>query len=52
MAASGLDAAWPAVFMATASCAEAAVDLMGLPYEFWSLALFAGLGAAGLMARR
>ncbi len=52
MAASGLDAAWPAVFMATASCAEAAVDLLGLPYEFWSLALFAGLGAAALVVMR
>jgi protein dithiol:quinone oxidoreductase len=35
-----LDALLPDVFQATASCAEAAVDLAGVPYEFWSLALF------------
>jgi protein dithiol:quinone oxidoreductase len=35
-----LDALLPSVFQATASCAEAAVDLIGVPYEFWSLALF------------
>jgi protein dithiol:quinone oxidoreductase len=30
-----------------ASCADAAVNLLGVPYEFWSLALFALLmGAA------
>ena len=30
----------PDVFSARASCADAAVDLLGVPYEFWSLALF------------
>ena len=30
----------PDVFQATATCADAAVDLVGVPYEFWSLALF------------
>lgn len=30
----------PGVFAPTASCAEAAVDLMGVPYAFWSLAVF------------
>jgi disulfide bond formation protein DsbB len=35
-----LDERWPEVFMATASCAEAKVNLAGLPYEFWSLILF------------
>lgn len=35
-----LDQAWPAMFLATASCAEAAALLAGLPYEFWSLAVF------------
>jgi disulfide bond formation protein DsbB len=35
-----LDALLPAVFQATASCADAAVDLFGLSYEFWSLGLF------------
>jgi protein dithiol:quinone oxidoreductase len=35
-----LDSLLPSVFQATASCAEAAVNLGGLPYEFWSLGLF------------
>jgi protein dithiol:quinone oxidoreductase len=39
-----LDERWPEVFMATASCADAKVDLAGLPYEFWSLMLFLLLG--------
>ena len=55
MAASGLDALWPEVFMATASCAEAKVNLLGLPYEFWSLGLFLLLAAAAArvaLARR
>ena len=32
---------WPAVFQVRGSCADAAVDLLGLPYEFWSLGVFA-----------
>jgi protein dithiol:quinone oxidoreductase len=47
--ATGLDQWLPQVFAAYASCAEAKVDLFGLPYEFWSGALFAGLA---LMAVR
>jgi disulfide bond formation protein DsbB len=35
-----LDALLPAVFQATANCAEAAINLFGVAYEFWSLALF------------
>lgn len=35
-----LDQLWPAGFTPTASCAEGAVRLLGLPYEFWSLGLF------------
>jgi disulfide bond formation protein DsbB len=45
-----LDALLPAVFAATASCADAAVQLLGLPYEYWSLALFSMLGLALAMA--
>ena len=41
-----LDALMPDVFQATANCAEAAVDLFGIPYEFWSLALFVAVEAA------
>ena len=45
-----LDALLPEVFQATASCADAAVDLAGVPYEFWSLALFTVVGALALLA--
>ncbi|HET7863614.1 MAG TPA: disulfide bond formation protein B [Burkholderiaceae bacterium] len=48
----GLDAALPAVFEARASCSEAAANLLGVPYEFWSLALFAVLAGAALIAVR
>ncbi len=48
----GLDSLWPDVFSARASCAEAAVKLLGVPYDFWSLALFALLGAALLRTQR
>ena len=41
-----LDSLVPDVFSARASCADAAVNLVGVPYEFWSLALFAALGVA------
>jgi disulfide bond formation protein DsbB len=50
--ATGLDGRFPEVFMAMASCAEAAVKLGGLPYEFWSLGLFVGLGATALAVLR
>jgi protein dithiol:quinone oxidoreductase len=43
-----LDALLPSVFQATASCADAAVDLAGIPYEFWSLALFVAIEAAAV----
>jgi disulfide bond formation protein DsbB len=48
-----LDALLPSVFQATASCADAAVDLLGLPYEFWSLGLFVliEIAALGLFLR-
>jgi protein dithiol:quinone oxidoreductase len=44
-----LDALLPPVFQATASCADAAVKLAGLPYEFWSLALFGLIEAAAIV---
>jgi disulfide bond formation protein DsbB len=43
-----LESALPFVFRIEASCADAAVDLLGMPYEFWSGALFA-LISAGLV---
>lgn len=48
----GLDARFPEVFVAYASCADAKVQLLGLPYEFFSLGLFALLGAAALQVVR
>ena len=44
----GLDGLWPAVFAAYASCADAAVKLVGLPYELYSLLLFALLAVLAL----
>ncbi|MCR5881532.1 disulfide bond formation protein B [Rhizobacter sp. J219] len=40
-----LDSLWPDVFLARASCADAAVTLMGISYDLWSLALFVVVGA-------
>lgn len=48
----GLDAAAPNVFMAMASCADAAVKILGVPFEFYSLALFIALGLAALQVLR
>ena len=49
----GLDGSLPEIFQPRASCADAAVKLLGVPYEFWSLALFVltGLLALRLLAR-
>ncbi len=47
-----LDSLWPDVFLARASCADAAVSMVGVPYEFWSLAMFVLLGAAGALLLR
>ncbi|WP_298824783.1 disulfide bond formation protein B [uncultured Piscinibacter sp.] len=48
----GLDKAWPDVFEVRASCADAAVDLLHVPYEFWSLALYVLLAVAAIAALR
>lgn len=48
----GLDKLLPAVFEVRASCADAAVDLLHLPYEFWSLGLYVFVAAAALWALR
>jgi disulfide bond formation protein DsbB len=47
-----LDSLLPDVFSARASCADAAVDLLGVPYEFWSLTLFILLGAGAVQVMR
>ena len=44
-----LDSLWPDVFSPRASCADAAVSLLGVPYDFWSLALFALMSMALLL---
>ena len=46
MTASGLPAWLPEVFEARASCADAAVDMLGVPYALWGLAVFVVIGAA------
>ena len=48
----GLDRRWPEVFAAYASCADAKAKLLGLPYEFYSLGLFALLALAALRVWR
>jgi disulfide bond formation protein DsbB len=49
----GLDTLVPGVFSARASCADAAVNLFGVPYDFWSLGLFvlAALAMIGVLGR-
>jgi protein dithiol:quinone oxidoreductase len=44
----GLDGSLPEIFQPRASCADAAVKLLGLPYEFWSLGLFVLLALLAL----
>lgn len=44
----GLDTRWPEVFEVRGSCADAAVNVLGVPFEFWSLALFALVGMVAL----
>ncbi len=48
ISAMALDERWPEVFSAYASCKDAAVNLLGVPFEFWSLALFAAIAMAAL----
>jgi disulfide bond formation protein DsbB len=42
----GVERLWPAVFQVTATCADAAVSVLGVPFEYWSLALFVLVAAA------
>jgi disulfide bond formation protein DsbB len=44
----GLDTWQPEVFEVRSSCADAAVSLLGVPFELWSLALFAVIAALAL----
>lgn len=52
MSTTGLDVLLPDVFGAWATCADAAVQLLGLPYEAWSLAVFVLLGAVAVRLLR
>ena len=45
-----LDSLLPDVFSPRASCADAAVNLLGVPYDFWSLALFVAIDAVLTLA--
>jgi disulfide bond formation protein DsbB len=50
-----LESLMPSLFQITGSCAEGAVSVLGVPFEFWSLALFVvvgGLAVSVLAARR
>ena len=47
-----LDSLWPEVFLPRASCSDAAVSLWGVPYDFWSLALFIVISLAGWQVMR
>jgi disulfide bond formation protein DsbB len=48
LAALGVEALAPWLFQVTATCADAAVSVLGVPYEYWSLALFVLLAIASL----
>ncbi len=43
-----LDERWPEVFTAYASCKDAAVKLLGLPFEAWSFLLYVAVSVAAL----
>jgi protein dithiol:quinone oxidoreductase len=47
-----LDELLPSVFEARGSCADAAVNLLGIPFDFWSLGLFAAIGVAAIQFMR
>jgi disulfide bond formation protein DsbB len=49
LTATGLDVRFPEVFEVRANCSDAAVSILGVPFEFWSLALFAILAALALV---
>jgi protein dithiol:quinone oxidoreductase len=52
LSAFNLEKSWPALFEVQATCADAAVNWWGLPFEFWSLGLFGLLALMGLAAMR
>jgi disulfide bond formation protein DsbB len=48
----GLDELWPQAFTPLVSCADGAVRLLGVPYEFYSLSLFVLMAAAAAWVLR
>ena len=48
LSATRLESLWPSVLGVTATCADAAVDVLGVPFEYWSLGLFSLLGLIAL----
>ena len=44
----GLDGALPDLLAVRANCADAAVAILGVPYAYWSLALFVAMAAASM----
>lgn len=52
MVRSGLDGNFPSLFGIFATCMDARVEVFGIEYALWSLALFALLTIAGVMAWR
>jgi protein dithiol:quinone oxidoreductase len=42
----GLDGAFPPLLQVTANCSDAAVSVLGVPYAYWSLALFIAIAVA------
>lgn len=46
----GLEQLLPALFQVTATCADAAVSVFGVPFEYWSLALFVLLVSTAALA--
>jgi protein dithiol:quinone oxidoreductase len=42
----GVETLLPSLFQVTANCADAAVRMLGVPFEYWSLALFTALALA------
>ena len=47
-----LDQMLPSVFEPRGTCADAAVNLLGIPFDFWSLGVFAVLGVAAIQYMR
>ena len=45
----GLDGAVPPLLQVTANCSDAAVSVLGVPYAYWSLALFIVMAAASIL---